>query len=361
MQRQDASSVVSSSAPATSDQGVALATAGGDPFRLLADTAPVMLWRSDATKGCDFFNRSWLEFTGRSLEQERGFGWTDGVHPEDADNRMATYGAAFDARQDYTMHYRLRRHDGAWRWVMDRGRPYEVNGRFAGYVGSCVDITEMKLALDERRQVQQEREALLTELHHRVKNNTQVTTSFLALQAARAEDPLVSKALRAAATRVMLSSLVQDRMFRIAGGAGVDLGPELVATARMAKEIVGRHGIELEERIETTVVVPVAQATPLALIVNELMVNALRHAFPTDREGRIRLVLRRPSPGVGEILVEDDGMGLPEGARRRPPRQCLGLHLIARLSRQARASVKLEPVHPEGHGGTRASVVFPTS
>ena len=327
---------------------------GERQFRLLADNAPVMIWRADRSKACDFFNKPWLDFTGRTLEQELGFGWTEGVHPDDLGRCLATYTEAFDARRPFSTDYRLRRHDGAWRWVLDNGRPYEVEGEFAGYFGACLDITEMKLALAERRRALEEREALLIELHHRVRNNAQATTSFLALQAGRAGDPAVARALRGAATRVMLASLVQDRMFRAMGSVGVDLGTEIAATARMAAEIAGRPDLALEERIEAGLVIPVAQATPLALIVNELVMNALRHAFPDGRTGRVRVTLRRAESGFGEIVVEDDGIGLPEAVPRQVPRHCLGLHLVPRLARQARATLRLE-----SEPGTRATLRFP--
>ena len=87
-----------------------------------------MIWRADLTMGCDFFNKPWLEFTGRQLEQELGTGWAEGVHPDDRDRCMATYAEAFAARREFSMDYRLRRHDGAWRWLLDKGRPFQVAG-----------------------------------------------------------------------------------------------------------------------------------------------------------------------------------------------------------------------------------------
>ncbi|TCZ56276.1 sensor histidine kinase [Roseicella aquatilis] len=322
-------------------------------FRLLADHAPVMIWRSDLSMGCDFFNRPWLDFTGRPLEQELGHGWVEGVHPEDRDRCLRTYTEAFAARREFSMDYRLRRHDGAWRWLLDKGRPLEVNGQFAGYLGSCIDYTEARQALEDHRKALEERETLLAELHHRVKNNAQATTSFLSLQASRASDPAVAAALRGAAMRVMLATLVQDRMFRVPPDAGVDLGPELESTARTALEVTGRPGIELELHLDDRLTLPVSQATPLALIVNELVVNAARHAFPGGRPGRISLTLRRAGPGLGEVVVVDDGIGLPAEHPRNTPQGCLGLHLIPRLARQAHASLKLD-----GSQGVRATLRF---
>src|SRR5262249_20667519 len=112
-------------------------------FRIVADAAPVLIWMSGVDKLCTFFNKVWLEFTGRTLEQEIGYGWREGVHPDDL-HRLEPYKASFDARKPLVMQYRLRRNDGEYRWISDQGvARYDADGAFAGYIGSCVDITEL--------------------------------------------------------------------------------------------------------------------------------------------------------------------------------------------------------------------------
>jgi PAS domain S-box-containing protein len=114
-------------------------------FRIVADAAPVLIWMSDVDKLCTFFNKPWLEFTGRSVEQELGNGWAEGVHADDLQQCLDTYNEGFDARKPFVMQYRLRRRDGEYRWVSDDGVPrYDTLGQFAGYIGSCVDITELR-------------------------------------------------------------------------------------------------------------------------------------------------------------------------------------------------------------------------
>jgi len=116
-------------------------------FRIMADSAPVLLWMSDANALCTFFNKPWLDFTGRTLEQERGNGWTEGVHPEDKERCLATYMAAFNAHQNFRMEYRLKRGNGEYGWLLDTGVPrFTPSGSFVGYIGSCIDITEHKQA-----------------------------------------------------------------------------------------------------------------------------------------------------------------------------------------------------------------------
>jgi PAS domain S-box-containing protein len=104
-----------------------------------------MLWVSGLEKSCTFVNKAWLEFTGRTLDQELGRRWTESIHPEDVQRCIDTYSEAFDARQKFQMEYRLRRTDGEYGWVLDIGVPrFAINGAFAGYIGSCVDLTEFK-------------------------------------------------------------------------------------------------------------------------------------------------------------------------------------------------------------------------
>jgi PAS domain S-box-containing protein len=120
---------------------------GEQRFRVVADSAPVLIWMSDTDKLCNFFNKPWLDFTGRTVEEELGNGWAEGVHPDDLQECLRTYVSAFEARLPFSMQYRLRRHDGQHRWVSDNGVPrYDASGAFAGYIGSCIDITEQKLA-----------------------------------------------------------------------------------------------------------------------------------------------------------------------------------------------------------------------
>lgn len=118
-------------------------------LKSVANSAPVLVWISDTNKLCTYFNQRWLDFTGRTLDAELGNGWAQGVHPDDLQRCLNTYEQAFDGREDFKMEYRLRRYDGEYRWVLDTGVPrYGTDGSFAGYIGSCLDITEQKQAAE---------------------------------------------------------------------------------------------------------------------------------------------------------------------------------------------------------------------
>jgi diguanylate cyclase (GGDEF)-like protein/PAS domain S-box-containing protein len=112
-------------------------------YKIIVETAPNLIWRSGIDAKCYYFNKTWLDFTGRTLEQEYGDGWTEGVHPDDFDRCVKIYLDNFSRRTQFEMEYRLRRHDGAWRWINDIGVPaYDESGEFSGFIGSCLDVNE---------------------------------------------------------------------------------------------------------------------------------------------------------------------------------------------------------------------------
>ena len=127
-----------------------------DEYKILVEKAPIMIWRAALTMECDYFNDIWLAFTGRSMEQETGNGWAEGVHPDDFDKCLKIYTDNFTRRETFEMEYRLRRFDGAYRWIFDRGTPYyDSEGNFKGYIGSCIDVTERKEARDSLKKAQE--------------------------------------------------------------------------------------------------------------------------------------------------------------------------------------------------------------
>jgi PAS domain S-box-containing protein len=137
--------VAPNSAPPLDSALQAAAQGNDELFRALADTAPVLIWLSDTENLGTYFNRPWLEFTGRTFAQEQGHGWAAGVHPDDLHRAVAYCQGCFDERREFRMEFRLRRADGAYRWMLDHGIPrFAPDGTFLGYIGSCIDITERK-------------------------------------------------------------------------------------------------------------------------------------------------------------------------------------------------------------------------
>lgn len=115
-------------------------------FQQLADGAPVMIWMAGLDMGCFYFNSAWLDFVGRTLAQEAGNGWAEGVHPEDLERCVNHYISCFQRRMAFAMSYRLRHHRGEYRWILDRGVPhFSIKGDLLGYYGGCAELTDTNL------------------------------------------------------------------------------------------------------------------------------------------------------------------------------------------------------------------------
>jgi PAS domain S-box-containing protein len=179
-----------------------------DFYLTLLEDFPALVWRAGVDGLCDHFNRTWLHFTGRTLEQELGDGWTQELHPDDLDRHLEAYRAALEAREPFTTDYRLRRHDGVYRWMHNHGTPfYDADGSFAGFIGSCYDIDDQKNAESEIR-------SLNTQLEKRVAERTlEVEDKVRALSVESAERKRVEEALRV--TQSQLRRLVDANIIGV--------------------------------------------------------------------------------------------------------------------------------------------------
>ncbi len=223
-------------------------------FLLVANSAPVLIWISGADKLCTFFNQPWLEFTGRAMEKELGNGWAEGVHPEDLAACLKIYNESFDARASFTMDYRLRRHDGAYRWLTDHGIPrYDSQRNFLGYIGSCVDITarkeseeQLRLALEELQQIRTQLKEENTHLRHEV------------------------KLLHGHHEIVGQSPALQEVLASVEQVAGTDSSVLLLGETGTGKELIARAIHNLSPRRDRPMVCVNCAAIPVTLIESEL-------------------------------------------------------------------------------------------
>jgi PAS domain S-box-containing protein len=336
-------------------------------FRTLADCAPVLLWMSGEDGLCDFFNQGWLKFTGRTLERELGNGWAEGIHAEDFARSMQTYLEAFVARRAFSMEYRLRRHDGEYRWIFDQGAPrFDSANRFVGFIGSCVDVTaqhEAHAALGQLNQVLEERvrertalaserETLLREVHHRVKNDLQLVCSLLSIQEREVGDSPAAHALEDCGQRVQAIAQIHEQMYQSHDLARLSLSDHLRSLTSQVERVGGNSKVEFALDIGDGVTLGVDRAIPCAMIVHELVVNCFKHAFPGGRKGRVAVTCRREAGSLVSVAVQDDGIGMPE-RRADSPGGGLGWTLIEALSKQLEAKLAVTR-----RGGTLVELCF---
>jgi len=338
---------------------------GEERFRLVANTAPVLIWMSGTDKLCNYVNQRWLEFTGRPLEDELGNGWAEGVHPEDLKGCMDTYTQAFDRREYFQMEYRLRRHDGQYRWLSAIGVPrFNPDHSFAGYIGSCTDVTEHKLAeeslADMGRKLieahEEERTWIARELHDDVNQRM----ALLAVELDRWNQQLPPSAVELhdhihhAIQRLSnIATDIQALSHRLHSSKLEYLG--LVAAAKsFCRELSEQHQAEIDFR---DMAMPRSVPKEISLCLFRVLQEALQNAMKYSGVRHIKVELRG-TEGEIQLTVSDLGIGFdPQDAIHRR-----GLGLISMRERMQLVSGEISIQSQPGSGTTiHARVPFSSS
>ena len=279
-------------------------------FRLVANTAPVMIWMAGTDRLCTYVNQTWLEFTGRPLEAELGDGWVEGVHAEDRKACLKTYSEAFDERQLCEMEYRLQRNDGEYRWILDIGVPrFNSDGNFAGYIGSCLDITDRKLAEEALASVghklieahEQERRWIARELHDDIVQRV----ALVAVELGRSDQPGVDDRIRQACQLISdLTKDIQALSHRLHSSKLEYLG--LVTAAKsFCRELSEQRNVRIEfKHTDIPSAVPKEISLCLFRVLQEALQNAVRHSGGQD----FTVEVRGTQDGI-HLMVSDSGIG----------------------------------------------------
>ena len=348
-------------------------------FSNIADAAPVMIWVSGLDKGCTFFNKPWLEFTGRTLHQELGNGWAASVHPEDLARCMSTYWSAFDARQAFQIEYRLQREDGEYRWVLNNGIPrIDAEGIFSGYIGSCVDITDLKskqvqdLARRKLETVGTLAEGIVHDFNNLLGGilaNTELALTGLAHGLKPVEElyRIRDAALRGAeiVRQLMVFAGRENEVFEAVNISG--LVEDMV---ELLKVSVSKHAT-VETRLRRDL--PAVRANPSQI--RQLVMNLITNASEAigDRDGVIKVTTKKvtvsagssqaipeslPSGDYVQLEVSDTGRGMTPEVQSRifdpffttklTGSHGHGLIVVQRILQRLRGAVKISSVPGKG-------------
>jgi len=324
-------------------------------FRLVANKAPVMIWMAGTNRLCTYVNQPWLEFTGRPLDAELGNGWVEGVHNEDLKRCLETYSQAFDQRQSFEMEYRLRRNDGEYRWILDTGVPrFKPDGSFAGYIGSCLDITDRKLAEEALASVgrrlieahEEERTWIARELHDDIGQRI----ALLAIELGRCDHQApgsvvdMHEYLQLACQRVYdLGEDIQALSHRLHSSKLEYLG--LVTAAKsFCHELSERRNVRIAFKHSD---IPAAIPKEISLCLFRVLQEALQNAVKHSADQNFTVEVHGTNEGIS-LIVSDSGIGFDwqDAMNRR------GLGLISMRERLRLVNGELSIQSKPGRGTT---------
>jgi PAS domain S-box-containing protein len=303
-------------------------------FQAMADTAPVLIWMTGTDALCNYFNKPWLDFAGRTMEQEVGPGWMEGVHPDDVQGCFDGFLPAFHARKPFRMEYRLRRADGEYRWLMESGIPrYTGAGEFVGYIGSNIDITDLKRAAAERQRLH-ELEANLAHIN-RVSMMGELTASLAheikqpiaaALMDAktcvrwlRRDAPDIAEGCEAALRMINDATRAAEVIDRVRSLYKRETSDrELLDINEIIREMIilvhdkaDRNSISIHTELDYKLPEITADRVQLQQVLMNLLLNGIEAMKGAN--GELTITSKRTNDGQLLISVSDSGIGLPVG------------------------------------------------
>lgn len=348
-------------------------------FQAMAENAPVMIWVSGSDRLRTYLNSGWLEFTGRRIEQELGNGWTQGVHPEDIEHCLETYITAFDAREPFVIEYRLKRFDGEYGWILDKGAPrWNPDGSFAGYIGSCIDISdrkEVEIALQQRAEELTRMNTILAQTTTLLKKRNDELDQFAYVASHDLKAPLraiasLSEWIEEDLTDTLPEEnqhqmrLLRGRINRMEALINGLLDYSRVGRTQTPSSMVDvttllREVIDLLDPPETFTIevepgMPsfVTKRLPLLQVFSNLIGNAIKHHNTTDGHVKVSVL---DQGQYYEFAVSDDGPGIaPEyydkifqifqTLQARDQKECtgVGLAIVKKIIETEGSTITLE-------------------
>lgn len=344
-------------------------------YRTLVESIPGLVFTTDENGFNVFVNSRFEEFTGISAQELHHEGWLQALHPDDRIRAAAAWQGSVKAGRPYQVEFRIRRHDGVYLWFLARGVPVcNEQGHIGSWIGVCTEIDKQKkikdrlesLVLNRTKALAEtvsqlegalaEKTVLLKEVHHRVKNNLAVIASLLSRQAESSDHPVAVRNLEDSRRRVQAMALVHEHLYSTDQFDRVNFADYIQSFVGDLRAAMVPDSTHIRLVIEAEPIhLGVNLAIPCALIVNELVTNAFKYAFPGDRRGEVRVSFGALPGNFVALIVQDNGVGLPDGIQW-PQTRSLGLKIVRLLAKQIDARLDVQTV-----GGTSFRLEFPAS
>ena len=354
-------------------------------FRWAYSDLPVMLWTAGTDRGCDYFNDRWLQFTGRTLDQELGWGWAERLHPDDRESATTAYVEAFDARAPFSIEYRYQRFDGAWRWLLNTAAPrFGADGTFLGYVGCCTDVTERR-HLEHRLQQVERTEAIVQLAGGIAHDFNNLLTGIIGHVTLLLEDPTLSPEARGDLDQIQRSAnraasltrqLLAYNRRQVLAPRILDLNQLVAGTISAIRRVAGNR-VQVIQSLDPRLDSVLADPGQMEQILLELSAHA-RDSMPDggrlelhteqreiDAKAAARLPGLEPGPYV-TLSVSDTGQGMDAPTLERIfdpffPRQSryggvLGLASVYGIVKQSGGYIDVRSAPGQG---TTFTVFFP--
>lgn len=309
----------------------------------LSACLPFGIFSCDVHGQITYINSRCEEIVGHTLEESMGDRWLDYTHLDDRELILSSWLEDAKAGRPHTEQFRVTTATHELRWLHVRTAPmFSEQGELIGHTGTIEDITNQKLVEAQIKASLQEKEALLKEIHHRVKNNLQIISSLIYLQAERIKDPEAKQIFKDSQSRISSMALVHDALYRSEDFTCINLSEyvQSLAPSLFHTYQIQADRVVLSTQIQPNIVVSLEKAIPCGLILNELMTNALKHGFADKETGEVTVKLSNDSSQVC-LIVENDGKILPESFELQKIRS-MGLRLVNALATQLNAQIAVE-------------------
>jgi PAS domain S-box-containing protein len=323
-------------------------------YRMIGDLIPFGVWACDENGNFTYLSESFLSVLGTTLDACRKEGWMHLLPGEDADRTIADWRQCVQTGSFWDYEYRIIDTNGKVLFVLSRGAPhYDASGKITSWVGINLDITERKRYADRLEASLREKEVVIKEVHHRVKNNMQVISGFLELQSNYIDDPVAVDKLGECQQRVRTMALVHEKLYQ-AKNLGVINASEYIKS--LVADLMNSYSLAtmVDVSVEVDDVnINLDMAIPCGLIINELVTNSLKYAFAGRETGKLALSLHHREDHTFCLTVHDNGVGLPVDFEARS-KESLGMQLVGVLVHQLGGTMTV------GNGqGARFTIVFP--